>query len=165
MNTNRNTGTSLQYPEIFPSSLSRICQHTESLCRSAVSRKMDWDGGGGVPNPLAWTHMSRDLTPLDFCLWRYIKDLVYQTEVHDVGKLHGRITAVCETVTIMMLQNTWREVECRLGICRATMGSHSEIYWGTSKHLPASLSEVPNFSIYISSGNIKLVEILPGSLY
>jgi hypothetical protein len=32
------------------------------------------------------------------------------------------------TVTPMMLQNTWKEVEYRLDICRAAMGAHVEIY-------------------------------------
>jgi hypothetical protein len=28
-----------------------------------------------------------------------------------------------------MLQGTWNEVEYRLDICRATKGTHTEIYW------------------------------------
>jgi hypothetical protein len=71
--------------------------------------------------------------PLDFFLWGYIKDLVYQTKVQDVAELHHQITAACETVTPVMLQNTWREVEYRLDICRATKGAHVKIYWGMPK--------------------------------
>jgi hypothetical protein len=44
---------------------------------------------------------------------------VYQTKVQDVDELCRRITAACETVTPLMLQNTWPEVEHRLDICWA----------------------------------------------
>jgi hypothetical protein len=84
-----------------------------------------WIEGRG---PITRPPRSPDLTPLDFFLWGYIKDLVYQTKVQDVAKLHRRITAVCETVTPVMLQNTWQDVEYHLNICRATKGTHVEIY-------------------------------------
>jgi hypothetical protein len=58
-----------------------------------------------------------DLTPLDFFLWGYIKDLLYQMMVQDVGELHCHISAACETVTPVMLQNTGQEVEYHLKIC------------------------------------------------
>jgi hypothetical protein len=54
-----------------------------------------WIGRRG---PIAWPPRSPDLTPLDFFLWRYIKDSVYQMKVQDVAKLHHRITEACETV-------------------------------------------------------------------
>jgi hypothetical protein len=62
-----------------------------------------WFGRRG---PIAWPPRSPDLTPSDFFLWGYIKDLVYQTKVQGVAELHCRITAACETVTPAMLQNT-----------------------------------------------------------
>jgi hypothetical protein len=74
----------------------------------------------------AWSPRSSDLTTLDFFIRGYIKDLVYQTKVH-VAELRSRKTAACEIVTPVMLQNTWREVEYRLDICRATKGAHVEI--------------------------------------
>jgi hypothetical protein len=55
-----------------------------------------WIGRSGL---IAWPPRSPALTPLDFFLWGYIKDLVYQTKVQDVTELRRRITAVCETVT------------------------------------------------------------------
>jgi hypothetical protein len=44
-----------------------------------------WIGRRG---PIAWLPRSPDLTPLDFFLWGYTKDLVYQKKVQDVAKLH-----------------------------------------------------------------------------
>jgi hypothetical protein len=84
-----------------------------------------WIGRRG---PIAWPPRSPDLTPLDFFLWGYIKDFVYKTKVQDVTKLRRRITAACEPVTPVILQNTWQEVKYRLDICRATKGAHVEIY-------------------------------------
>jgi hypothetical protein len=52
---------------------------------------------------------------------------VYQTKVQDVAELRRRITAAYEIVTQVMLQNTWREVEYHLDICRATKDAHVEI--------------------------------------
>jgi hypothetical protein len=66
--------------------------------------------------------------PFRFFLCGYTKDLAYQTKVQDVDKMHRRITAACDTVTPVMLQNTWREVECRLDIFQATKGAYVEIY-------------------------------------
>jgi hypothetical protein len=57
-----------------------------------------------------------------------MKDLVYQTKVQDVAKLRRRKTSACETVTPVTLYNTWREVEYRLDIYRATKGTQVEIY-------------------------------------
>jgi hypothetical protein len=82
-------------------------------------------GGGG---PVSWPSGSPHLTALVFLLWAYIKDLVYPTKVQDVEELHHGITAACETVTPVMLQNPWSEVECRLDTCRATKGAHLETY-------------------------------------
>jgi hypothetical protein len=84
-----------------------------------------WIGRRG---PIAWSPRSPDLTPLDFFIWGYIKDLVYQTKVEDVAELCRRIAAACETITPVMLQNTWREVEYRLDICRVTKGAHVGLY-------------------------------------
>jgi hypothetical protein len=74
-----------------------------------------------------------DLTLLDFFLWGYIKDLVHRTKVQDVDKLQCWITAACETVTPVMLQNTRQEVEYCLELHWATKGAHVEFSWGTWK--------------------------------
>jgi hypothetical protein len=102
-----------------------------------------WIGRGG---PIIWPRKSPNWTPLDLFLWEYIQDLVYQTKVQDVDELY-RITANCETVTPVMLQNTWWVVEYCLDIYWATKGAHVEIYWVTSKlgNFSASFSVVPMF--------------------
>lgn len=48
--------------------------------------------------------------------------------VNDIYHLRGRNIAVVGTVTPDMLGNIWQEVEYRLDLCKATNGSHVEIY-------------------------------------
>jgi hypothetical protein len=40
-----------------------------------------WIGRGG---PIAWTPRSPDLTLLDFFLWGYVKNIVYQVKIDDL---------------------------------------------------------------------------------
>jgi hypothetical protein len=82
-----------------------LCHHV----RNHLNRQMAgrWIGKSG---PNAWPPRSPDLTPLDFFLWYYMKNIVV-------------------TVTPNILQATWNEVEYRLDICRATEGAHIGIYW------------------------------------
>jgi len=42
--------------------------------------------------------------------------------------LRQRIIEAVELITPHMLINMWQEVEYRLGICRATIGAHIEVY-------------------------------------
>ena len=84
-----------------------------------------WIGRNG---PTPWPPRSTDITPLDFFLWGYVKDRVYRTPVHDVETLQSRIIEVLATVNEEMLENTWREIEYRLDILRATNGAHVEVY-------------------------------------
>ena len=75
-------------------------------------------------------HHDRRISPplLDFFLWRYVKDKVFWTPVADITNLKARITDAFATVTEDMLENTWREIDCRLDVLRATKGAHVEVY-------------------------------------
>ena len=85
-----------------------------------------WIGRDG---PTSWPPRSPDITPLDFFLWGYVKDQVYRTPIHDLQTLKTRIREAIATVTPQMLHNTWREIEFRLDVLRATNGAHVETYW------------------------------------
>ena len=84
-----------------------------------------WIGRDG---PIPWLPHSPDITPLDFFLWGYVKDIVYRTKVRDVSDLQQRIIEALDTVTVDMLARTWLEIEYRLDILRATDGAHVEVY-------------------------------------
>ena len=73
-----------------------------------------WIGRDG---PTPWPPRSPDITPLDFFLWRYVKDKVFSTPVPDITNLKARITDAFPTITEDMLENTWREIDYRLTFC------------------------------------------------
>jgi hypothetical protein len=141
-----------------------VHEHAANLCNHTIPQRYFFQQDGAPPHyantvkaflnqqfqgkwigrrgPITWPPRSPDLTPLHFFQWGYIKDLVYQTKVQDVVELYRQITAAYETVTPVMLQNTWWKLEYRLDICRATKGAHVEIYWGmpkVSESLPPSV--------------------------
>ncbi|GBM74191.1 hypothetical protein AVEN_104814-1 [Araneus ventricosus] len=101
--------------------------HWGSLVRDFLDETIvdRWIGRDG---PTPWPPRSPDITPLDFFFWGYIKDRVFATPIADVEELKARIQAVVCTVTEDMLKNTWRELEYRLDILRATKRAHVEIY-------------------------------------
>jgi len=55
--------------------------------------------------------------------------MVRQPGYHDRRiNLKARITDAFATMTEYMLENTWRETDCRLEVLRATKGAHVEVY-------------------------------------
>jgi len=84
-----------------------------------------WIGRDG---PTPWPPRSPDITPLDFLLWGYVKDKVFSTPVRDITNLKARITDAFAIITEDMLENTWREIDYRLDVLRATKGAHVEVY-------------------------------------
>ena len=75
-----------------------------------------------------YTTYNTDITPLDFLLWGYIKDVVYHTKVKDKNDLKERINTAVETIDEEMLKRTWTEIEYHLDVLHATNGAHIEIY-------------------------------------
>ena len=54
-----------------------------------------WIGRGG-PHP--WPPRSPDLNPLDFCIWGYVKGLVYSSSVDTVAQLRQRVNDAFQQV-------------------------------------------------------------------
>ena len=100
-----------------------------SLNATSANRWIRRDG------PTPWPPRSPDITPLDFFLWGYVKDKVFSTPVPDITNLKARITDAFATITEDMLENTWREIDYRLDVLRATKGAHVEVYWCVVKKL------------------------------
>jgi hypothetical protein len=78
-----------------------------------VSKTMDWEGRS---NYMATTFTGYYTSGL--FLWGCVKDNVYSIPVPDADALAA--------VTEEMLQKTWREIEYRIDILRATKGIHIE---------------------------------------
>ncbi|GBN06782.1 hypothetical protein AVEN_205907-1 [Araneus ventricosus] len=57
-----------------------------------------------------------------------VKNIVYKAPVPSFDELKRRIVTAIQNVTPHMLENTWREIEFRLDVLRATKGSHVQIH-------------------------------------
>jgi len=77
-------------------------------------------GGLGRDGPTPWPPRSQVINPLDFFLWGYVKDKVFSTPVPDITNFEARITDAFATITEDILENTWREIDYRLDVLRAT---------------------------------------------
>jgi len=84
-----------------------------------------WNGRDG---PTPWPPRSSDITPLDFFLRGYVEDKVFSTPVPDITNLKARLTDTFATITEDMFENTWREIDYRLYVLRATKGAHVEMH-------------------------------------
>ena len=73
-----------------------------------------WIGRRG---PFDWPARSPDLTPCDFFLWGYLKDLVYQEPPVTIMELQEKIEVACEQVTNELCRKVCRSVERRLYDC------------------------------------------------
>ena len=71
---------------------------------------------------------SPDITLFDFFLRGYFKDKVFSKPVPDITNLEASITEAFATITEDILENTWREIDYRLDVLRATKGAHVEVY-------------------------------------
>ena len=88
-----------------------------------------WLGRSGQTDRvlLRWSPRSPDLTPCNFFLWGYVKDLVYVLLLpRDMEDLQTRITEALATIDNAMLGRVWQEMDYRLDVCRVTRGAHIE---------------------------------------
>ena len=103
---------------------------TQELLRSEVQFLNEtfpdrWIGRDG---PISWPPRSPDITPLDFFLWGYVKDIVYRTKVRDITELKQGISNAIDTIDEAMLPRTWQEIEYRLDVLCVTNGANIEMY-------------------------------------
>lgn len=87
------------------------------------TRFTEWIGRGGR---VAWPARSPDLTPMDFFLWGYIKNIVYSVECASEQEMKDRIEAAFRTVTRDMLRNVRDSVSRRTALCIQQQGRHFE---------------------------------------
>ena len=60
---------------------------------------------------------------------------MFSTPVPDITNFKARITDAFATITKDMLENTWRVIDYRLDVLRATKGAHVEVYQCVVKKL------------------------------
>lgn len=80
----------------------------------------------GFPNE--WPANSPDLTPLDFWLWSFLKELIYPggNRPNTLKILKERIIKAVQSVTEQNLQNAVENIKCRLEACLENEGGHFE---------------------------------------
>jgi len=80
-------------------------------------------------------HDHQTSPPLTSFLWGYVKDKVFLTPALNITNLKKRITDAFATITEDVLENTWREIDYRLDVLRATKGTRVEVYKYVVKNL------------------------------
>ena len=78
-----------------------------------------WIGRRG---PIEWPARSPDLTPPDFFLWGYLKNIVYRSEPSTCDELRSRIEEACAEISKDMCKRVCQNVEKRLRLCLETEG-------------------------------------------
>ena len=100
-----------------------------------------WIGCAGT---IAWSPRLPDLTPLDFSVWRCIKDQVFVPPLPaSLEELRTWITDVVETTDADVIHRIWDEIAYRWDICPVTRGNH------TCEYLQIKLKYILQFVICI----------------
>lgn len=87
---------------------------------------MKWIGRRG---PVEWPARSPDLTPLDFFLWGYSKDVVYKQRPRDIPELQTILERTLNEIPRNMLERAAHSVRERLIKCRDLNGGQVEAPW------------------------------------
>ncbi|GFU74497.1 DUF4817 domain-containing protein [Trichonephila clavipes] len=76
--------------------------------------------------PVNWPPRSRDLTPLDYFLWGYVKSLVYADKPQTLDRLEDIIRRVIADIRPQMLEKVIENWTSRLDYIRASRDSHMQ---------------------------------------
>jgi hypothetical protein len=79
----------------------------------------------------------RDITPLDFFLWGYVKSSVFRTSVNGLDDLKTRIRNAISAIPADMLHKSWQELEYCLDVLRPSRSTE------ISKKLPEFHYDLP----------------------
>ncbi|KAJ4432094.1 hypothetical protein ANN_20708 [Periplaneta americana] len=82
-----------------------------------------WVGRRGARE---WSPRSPDLNPLDFVLWDYLKEKVYEVKIRDLQHLRTRIVEKCRETTAYMLHRILSSMTFHLQTCYELVGAHIE---------------------------------------
>jgi transposase len=80
-----------------------------------------WIGRRG---PIEWPARSPDLSPPDFFLWGYLKDIVYKSTPSTENVLRDRIKQACKEIDPGMCKRACENVVVRLKRCLESNGQH-----------------------------------------
>lgn len=80
----------------------------------------------GTNGPVRWPPRSPCLNPLDYFLWGFVKNKVYDRPVQNVEILEARITEAFQSVSPVHIRNSVREMDRRTSLCIEHRGRHFE---------------------------------------
>lgn len=84
----------------------------------------NWIGNRG---PVRWPARSPDLTPLDFYLWGYLKQVVYTEKPNNLEDLKNKISRACREIPAEVIRSACTtELLKRYEICQTEHGRHFE---------------------------------------
>ena len=84
-----------------------------------------WIGRDG---PTPWPPRSPHITPLTSFYGGMLRTKCFRHQFQILQIWNARITDALATITVDMLENTWRGIDYRLDVLRATKGTHIEVY-------------------------------------
>ena len=84
-----------------------------------------WIGRDG---PAPWPPRSPDITPLTSFYVGMLRTKCFRHQFK-ILQIWMQEKDAFATITEDMLENTWREIDYRLDVLRATKGAHVEVYW------------------------------------
>ena len=95
--------------------------HYATKVRSWLDEKFNgrWIGRRG---PIEWPARSPDLTPCDFFLWGYLKNIVYKERSATLEELRDRIKQACAEIPVEVLYYTCENVVSRFKRCHQAGG-------------------------------------------
>lgn len=73
-----------------------------------------------------WPPHSPDLTPLDFFLFAYLKQKVFQQRLHNIDELKNAISQAINSISIDTLQKVFENIKQRVQLCIENDGGHFE---------------------------------------
>ena len=99
--------------------------HYSLMARNWLNERLPnrWIGRRG---PIEWAARSPDLTPLDFFLWGYVKQKVYQQNIKDLNDLRQSITVTINSIKPDVLKRVFSEISKRLNLVISSNGGHIE---------------------------------------
>ena len=85
-------------------------------CVSGLTKNFPVVGSADV-DPFDWSARSPNLTPCDFFLWGYLKDIVFREPSATLMQLRHKIEQACAQVTEAMCREVCHSVVQRLRDC------------------------------------------------
>lgn len=99
--------------------------HTSCLARNILYKKFP-ERWIGVHGPQEWPPRSPDLTPLDFVVWDFLRQKIYDTLPQNPEELKNKIRRACAEITPLILQKVRQNLMRRIAFCLEQDGNYIE---------------------------------------